>query len=71
VAKQVGVLEVIIGTFTLLVVFAILPWQAALAAFFVTSMLTLISGLYYRLAFRASREIAWAQQISSPKLDFS
>jgi len=48
VAKQVGVLEVIIGTFTLLVVFAILPWQAALAAFLVTSMLTLLSGLYYR-----------------------
>jgi adenosylcobinamide-GDP ribazoletransferase len=48
VAKQVGVLEVIIGTLTLLVVFVILPWQAALAGFLVTSLITLFSGLYYR-----------------------
>ena len=48
VAKQVGVLEVIIGTVTLLAVFAILPWQAALAASLVTIIIALISGLYYR-----------------------
>jgi len=48
VAKQVGALEVIIGTLTLLVVSAILPWQAALAGFLMTSLITVGSGLYYR-----------------------
>ncbi len=48
VAKQVGTMEVVIGTITMLAAFAILPWQAALTAFLVTSLITLISGLYFR-----------------------
>lgn len=48
VAKQVGVLEIITGTFTLLLVFILLPWQAALAALLVTTLMTLLSGLYFR-----------------------
>lgn len=48
VAKQVGVLEIIVGTFTLLLVFILLPWQAALAALLVTTLVTLLSGLYFR-----------------------
>jgi adenosylcobinamide-GDP ribazoletransferase len=48
VAKQVGVLEVIIGSITLLFVCAILPWRAAIAGLLVTSLITLLSGLYYR-----------------------
>ena len=48
VAKQVGFLEIIIGTLTLLLVFILLPWQAALAALLVTTLVTLLSGLYFR-----------------------
>src|SRR6266404_743728 len=48
VAKQVGVLEIITGTFTLLLVFILLPWQAALSALLVTTLVTLLSGLYFR-----------------------
>ena len=48
VAKQVGVLEIITGTFTLLLVLIILSWQAALAALLVTTLVTLLSGLYFR-----------------------
>jgi len=48
VAKQVGALEVIIGTFTLLIVSAILPWQVALAGFLVSGLVTVGTGLYYR-----------------------
>jgi len=48
VAKQVGVLEIIIGTVTLLLVLILLPWQAALAALLVTTLVTLLSGLYFR-----------------------
>jgi adenosylcobinamide-GDP ribazoletransferase len=48
VAKQVGVLEIITGTFTLLLVFILLSWQAALAALLVTPLVTLLSGLYFR-----------------------
>ena len=48
VAKQVGILEITIGTFTLLLVFILLPWQAALAALLVTTLVTLLSGLYFR-----------------------
>jgi len=48
VAKQVGVLEIMIGTFTLLLVLILLPWQAALAALLVAGVVTLVSGLYYR-----------------------
>jgi len=48
VAKQVGVLEIITGTVTLLLVFLLLPWQGALAALMVTTLLTLLSGLYFR-----------------------
>lgn len=47
-AKQVGVLEITIGTLTLLLVFILLPWQAALAALLVTPLVTLLSGLYFR-----------------------
>jgi len=48
VAKQVGVLEIIIGTVTLLLVLILLPWRAALAALLVTTLVTLLSGLYVR-----------------------
>jgi adenosylcobinamide-GDP ribazoletransferase len=48
VAKQVGILEIIIGTFTLLLVFILLPWRAALPALLVTTLVTLLSGLYFR-----------------------
>jgi adenosylcobinamide-GDP ribazoletransferase len=48
VAKQVGVLEIITGTFTLLLVFILLSWQAAIAALLVTTLVTLLSGLYFR-----------------------
>ncbi len=48
VAKQVGVLEIMIGTVTLLLVFILLPWQAVLAALLVTTLVTLLSGLYFR-----------------------
>jgi len=48
VAKQVGILEITIGTFTLLLVFILLPWQEALAALLVTTLVTLLSGLYFR-----------------------
>ena len=48
VAKQVGILEIIIGTFTLLLVFILLPWQASLTALLVTTLVTLLSGLYFR-----------------------
>src|SRR5258705_12659896 len=48
VAKQVGIAEIIIGTLTLLLIFILLPWQAALAALLVTTLVTLLSGLYFR-----------------------
>ena len=48
VAKQVGILEIIIGTFTLLLVFILLPWQASLTVLLVTTLVTLLSGLYFR-----------------------
>src|SRR6266478_8835887 len=48
VAKQVGILEITIGTFTLLLIFILLPWQAALAGLLVTTLVTLLSGLYFR-----------------------
>ena len=49
VAKQVGALEITIGTLTLfLVIFLLIPWPAALATLFVTTLVTLLSGLYFR-----------------------
>ena len=48
VAKQVGILEIIIGTIMLLLVLILLPWQAALAALLATSIVTLLSGSYFR-----------------------
>ena len=54
VAQQVGLLEVIIGTVTLLAVFAILPWQAALAGLLLTSLITFERPVH-RLALRAYR----------------
>jgi adenosylcobinamide-GDP ribazoletransferase len=48
VAKQVGPLEIVVGTATLLMVLLLLPWQAALVAFLVTALVTLLSGLYFR-----------------------
>jgi adenosylcobinamide-GDP ribazoletransferase len=48
VARQVGGLELLIGTVTLLVVLLLLPWRAALVAVLVTSFVTLLSGLYFR-----------------------
>jgi len=48
VAKQVGALEIIIGTVTLLLVLLLLSWQAALAALLVAALLTLLSGFFFR-----------------------
>src|SRR5258708_34126883 len=48
VAKQVGILEITIGTFTLLLLLILIPWQAALAALLVTTLVTLLSGLFFR-----------------------
>jgi adenosylcobinamide-GDP ribazoletransferase len=48
VAKQVGVLEIITGSVTLLLVLIVLPWQTALVALLATSLVTLLSGLYFR-----------------------
>lgn len=49
VAKQVGALEITIGTVTLLLAFILLPWKAALATILVTTLVALLSGLYYRV----------------------
>ena len=48
VAKQVGALEIAIATVTLFVTFLLIPWRPALAVFLVTSLVTLLSGLYFR-----------------------
>jgi len=48
VAKQVGALEIITGTVTLFLVLLLLPWQATFAALLVTTLVTLLSGLYFR-----------------------
>jgi len=48
VAKQVGVLEIITGTVTLFLVLLLIPWRAALATLFVTTLVTFLSGLYFR-----------------------
>ncbi len=48
VAKQVGTLEIVLGTVTLLVVLLLLPWQAALVAFLTTALVTFLSALYFR-----------------------
>ncbi len=48
VAKQVGALEIITGTVTLLLVLLLLPGQAALATSLVAALLTLLSGFYFR-----------------------
>lgn len=49
VAKRSGPLEITIGTITLIaIVAAVLAWQAALIAFLVTTLATLLSGLYFR-----------------------
>ncbi|HZE70770.1 MAG TPA: adenosylcobinamide-GDP ribazoletransferase [Pyrinomonadaceae bacterium] len=48
VAKQVGAVEVVTATITLLLVLILVPWQAALAALLVTTLVTLLSGLHFR-----------------------
>ena len=48
VAKQVGALEIVTGTVTLLVTFLLIPWRQALAVLLVTSVVMLFSGLYFR-----------------------
>ncbi len=48
VAKQVGALEIITGTVTLLMVLLLIPWQAALVALLVAALVTLLSGCYFR-----------------------
>jgi adenosylcobinamide-GDP ribazoletransferase len=48
VAKQVGALELLTATATLIVAILLLPWRAALTALLVTSLVTLVSGLYFR-----------------------
>jgi adenosylcobinamide-GDP ribazoletransferase len=48
VAKQVGTLEIMTGTVTLLLVLLLLPWQAALATSLVAALSSLLSGFYFR-----------------------
>lgn len=49
VAKQPGVVQMAVGTITVIVALvAILPWKAASIAFLVTVIVTLISGSYFR-----------------------
>ena len=48
VAKQVGTLEVLMGTVTLVAVLLLVSWQAAVAALLVTSLMTLLCGSYFR-----------------------
>jgi adenosylcobinamide-GDP ribazoletransferase len=48
VAKQVGIVEIMTGTLTLILILLLLPWQAALAALLVTGLVALLSGLYFR-----------------------
>jgi adenosylcobinamide-GDP ribazoletransferase len=48
VARQVGVVELAMGTLTLLGVFLILPWRAAIAVMLTSTLVTLLSGLYFR-----------------------
>ncbi len=48
VARQVGILEILSGTVTLLLVLILLPWQAALVALLATTLVPLLSGLYFR-----------------------
>jgi len=48
VAKQVGIVEIFIGSVTLFTTALLLPWQAAVAALSITGLATLLSGFYYR-----------------------
>jgi adenosylcobinamide-GDP ribazoletransferase len=48
VAKQVGALEIVIGSVTLAVALLLLSRHAAIAALLVTGLVTLLSGLYFR-----------------------
>src|SRR6266478_8541719 len=48
VARQVGTLEIVFGTVTLLGVLLLLPWQAALIAFLATALVTFLSALHFR-----------------------
>ena len=49
VAKQIGALEIITGTVTLLLLLLLLlPWQAALVALLVVALLSLLNGFYFR-----------------------
>jgi adenosylcobinamide-GDP ribazoletransferase len=48
VAKQVGTVEIVIGSVTLALPLFLLSWHAALAALLVTGFVTLFSGLYFR-----------------------
>lgn len=48
VAKQVGTVEVVIGSLTLAMSLLLFSWRAALAASLVTGLVTLLSGLYFR-----------------------
>ena len=48
VAKQIGASALLFGSFTFLAVSLLLPWTAALFAFAVTAVLTLVSGFYFK-----------------------
>jgi len=48
VAKQVGTLEIVTATVTLLVTLILIPWRPAVAVFLVISLVTLLSGFYFR-----------------------
>jgi adenosylcobinamide-GDP ribazoletransferase len=48
VAKQIGGVEILVGSVTLFATVLLLSWQAALAAVLITGLTTLLSGFYYR-----------------------
>ena len=48
VARQVGKIEILTGSLTLLITVSLLSWPAALTAILVTGMVSLLSGTYFR-----------------------
>ena len=48
VAKKVGLLELTLATFTMLLVLLVLPWHAAIAVIMFTALVTLLTGAYYK-----------------------
>lgn len=48
VARQIGILEFAMGTFTVIAVLFLVPWKAATAALLVAAFVTILSGIYFR-----------------------